>query len=79
MENLMVLCKNCHEKEHGYEFNDDKKDSKRALNEKMAVINEAISNGRRIKITYRNTYKSETTDRIITPLELYKKEYISKA
>lgn len=78
MENLMVLCKNCHEKEHGYEFNDDKKDSKRALNEKMAVINEAISYGRKIKLTYCNTYKNETTNRIITPLELYKKEYISK-
>ncbi|MBN2365531.1 MAG: HNH endonuclease [Spirochaetales bacterium] len=80
--NLIYLCKECHEKEHGYEFGNEKKNlTNRKPLEKPAMINQAINEGKMLKIKYYSPkYRdkpAETTERIVRPIELYKKEYRS--
>lgn len=78
ISNLIVLCKDCHEEEHWYKFDDSKTNSWKITSNKINIINKSILNNEKITIIYNNTFKWETTRREIQPIELYKFDYTSK-
>lgn len=78
INNLIVLCKDCHEEEHWYKFDDSQINSMKIASNKMKRINNAIINNEKLIIIYNNTFKWETVKREIKPIELYKHDYISK-
>lgn len=78
LQNLTVLCKNCHEEEHGYEFSETSVNL-HTQNKKMSLINEAIITKSKLSISYINTFTWEITERVISPIELYKKDYTSQS
>jgi predicted DNA-binding transcriptional regulator YafY len=82
-ENLILLCKKCHENEHGFAFEsidkiDDNK--KRTItNKKVLLIKEAITNEWKIHFQYKRTIENgeyEITDRDVRPIELYRRKYV---
>ncbi len=78
ISNLIILCKDCHEKEHWYKFDETQINSGKIVSIKMKRINEAISKNEKLTIIYNNTFKWETIKREIMPIELYKWEYKTK-
>ncbi len=87
-ENLMYLCKDCHEKEHGYNFNDEKKEISSAVtirkqntNNKYQIIRNAIDTNTILIIKYKSPAyldkPTEITIRKIKPLEIYNKKYVT--
>lgn len=78
INNLIVLCKACHEEEHWYKFDDSQGNSGSITSKKMSKINKAIINNEKLTIIYNNTFKWETIKREIKPIELYKHDYVSR-
>lgn len=79
LDNLMILCKKCHEKLHGYEFSDEYdffyenefyKSTSTIRNKKVQIIQKAIDNKKNIEIKYQDMYKN-ITYRKITPIKVY--------
>lgn len=70
--NLMVLCRECHEEIHKTQFGDDyyKKPSTHTI-DKIKIINEAISTNRLLEIKYIDFYHVKTNRRI-KPLRIFK-------
>jgi hypothetical protein len=75
--NIILLCKDCHEEEHHYEFEEDHWDEgKRKALPKYQLIRNAIETNRRMRITYRSGGEvPKTTTREIDPLKLYREDY----
>lgn len=73
ISNLKILCKNCHEKIHGYKFNNDY--SRREIrSKKTSEIINAINNGNLVRIEYLD-FNGNETNRVVKPLEVYKDRY----
>lgn len=79
ISNLIVLCKECHEKEHWYKFDNSQINSWKTASNKMKIINIAISKNEKLTIVYNNTFRWEITKRYIQPIELYKWDYKTKS
>lgn len=76
--NLILLCKECHETLHNYSFGDISKYKHRSsmhYSVKSEIIRKALLENKRLYIKYVtkdfNTTKIESTQRVITPIELY--------
>lgn len=81
--NIIILCKNCHEDEHGYSFEDNdlyRSNSERSRNrsKKLLMIENALTHQEKIRINYTTknfeTKEVESTDRIIIPKEIYTRD-----
>lgn len=74
IENLKVLCKECHEHEHGYEFKDNDAEysttRKRYKNSKVEIIGTAIECNSDLEIDYVKV-NGEQVIRKIKPKEMY--------
>lgn len=72
LDNLQLLCYECHLKKHNYEFeeigNDDQK-----VSEKYRIIRDAIKYEKKLKIEYID-YNNEITERVILPKSLIVKK-----
>jgi hypothetical protein len=79
--NLVILCKQCHQRKHKFEFKDTysitsenygKQDSK---SNKIQIIKDAIKYNKVISIIYRKkifgSNEYEQTERLIKPIEIY--------
>lgn len=84
IENLEVLCRDCHEAKHGFYFEagnynkDHTANSAIIRSEKTNTIIDAIKNNHDIKFDYRkkdyNTGSIDTTNRAVTPLEIFEEK-----
>ncbi len=89
ISNLVVLCKTCHEKNHGFRFKHEVGDpdsfiankyygvSSHYVNPKVRIILEAISKNKDVFMKYtKRDYPSgetATTKRTVRPIEIYKR------
>ena len=78
--NLILLCKDCHEAEHKYKFEDTQwRDGERTALPKYQIIQNAITSNSRLSITYRSGGQTpKQTQREIDPLKLYREDYSYK-
>ena len=69
--NLILLCKNCHSKEHsGRDFYSEFAKHETAFSKRVANICYAIENGKRIKFGYRKPTEKSYKQRTVKPIEL---------
>lgn len=86
IDNLILLCHSCHQKEHPYkinQFNDNKVSLDMQGNfirnvimrkTKLSIINQAIKTNSLLKIKYKS-FSGEITERKIKPIMLFKKSF----
>ena len=72
MENLQLLCYECHQKKHNYEFDEIGTSNQKATG-KYKKIRDAIDGQKKIKIKY-EAYSGEVTERIILPQNIVLKD-----
>lgn len=76
IENLILLCENCHSKEHGgRDFLGEFSNSETAFSKRAANISYAIENGKRIKFGYKKYSEKSYTQRTVQPYELINVEH----
>jgi hypothetical protein len=75
--NIILLCKDCHEEEHNFQFEEDQwRDGARKALPKYQIIRNAIETNGRLSITYRSGGQTpKQTQREIDPLKLYREDY----
>lgn len=69
--NLILLCENCHSKEHGgRDFSGEFTSSETAFSKRVANIRYAIDNGKKIKFGYKKPNEKSHKKRTVKPAEL---------
>lgn len=78
LDNLTVLCRECHENEHWYHIDDKSKNTmKKISSNNMKIVSDSIYDWYTIYIIYKSRFNKKITKREIKCIELYKKEYVS--
>ena len=77
IENLKLLCADCHSEEHGeriftYSFSD----KETAFSKRISNIYYAIKNSRQIKFDYKKPTDTEHHQRVVTPTELINVDHV---
>lgn len=69
IDNLQLLCHECHMEKHKYSFSLYGGDKTRHIPLKYQIIRDSIEENKKIKIKYK-TYSKEITERIISPIKI---------
>lgn len=72
MGNLQLLCYECHQKKHNYEFDEMGTNNQKAIG-KYKKLRDAINQKQKLKIKY-EAYNGEVTERVISPLNIILKD-----
>lgn len=72
VENLQLLCYECHQKKHNYEFSEIGTNNQKAIG-KYKKLRDAINQKQKLKIKY-EAYNGEVTERVISPLNIILKD-----
>jgi len=75
--NIILLCNECHEDEHNYQFEKDQwKDGAGKALAKYQIIRNAIETSGRLSISYRSGGQTpKNTEREIDPLKLFREDF----
>lgn len=66
VDNLIVLCKNCHQSKHPYNINSISKNNVNYFKQNLKILNDAVENGRIVSFHYRKR-EGEKSSRDIKP------------